>query len=89
MAQPRWLSHGLVLHGMSESTSRGRAENLQAPTGSAAPYAPMKVLDLLHVMVAQAFYKWAMREINPMHPDVPKIMVRQQQLAEKYRRVWG
>jgi hypothetical protein len=49
----------------------------------------MKVLDLLHVMVAQAFYNWAMREINPMHPDVPKIMLRQQQLAEKYRRVWG
>jgi hypothetical protein len=49
----------------------------------------MKILDLLHVMVAQAFYKWAMREINPMHPDVPKIMLRQQQLAEKHRRIWA
>jgi hypothetical protein len=49
----------------------------------------MKNRELLHVMVAQAFYRWAMREINPMHPDVPKIMLRQQQLAEKYRRVWG
>ena len=49
----------------------------------------MKILDLFHVMVAQAFYKWAMREINPMHPDVPKIMLRQQQLAEKYRRIWA
>jgi hypothetical protein len=30
-----------------------------------------------------------MREINPMHPDVPRIMLRQQQLAEKYRRIWA
>ena len=51
--------------------------------------APMKILHLLHVVCAQAFYRWAMKEISPMHPDVPKIMVRQHQLAEKYRRVWG
>ena len=54
-----------------------------------ARYVPMKVLHLLHVVVAQAFYRWAMREISPMHPDVPKIMLRQQQLAEKYRRIWA
>ena len=51
--------------------------------------APMKILNLLHVVVAQAFYRWAMNEISPMHPDVPKIMLRQQQLAEKYRRIWA
>ena len=49
----------------------------------------MKILHLLHVVVAQAFYRWAMKEISPMHPDVPKIMLRQQQLAEKYRRMWA
>ena len=49
----------------------------------------MKILHLLHVVVAQAFYRWAMAEISPMHPDVPKIMLRQQQLAEKYRRIWA
>ena len=49
----------------------------------------MKILNLLHVVVAQAFYRWAMREINPTHPDVPKILLRQQQLAEKYRRIWA
>ena len=26
----------------------------------------MKILNLIHVMVAQAFYRWAMREINPL-----------------------
>jgi hypothetical protein len=51
--------------------------------------AAMKIINLLHVVVAQAFYRWAMREINPMHPDVPRIMLRQQELAEKYRRIWA
>ena len=49
----------------------------------------MKVLHLLHVMLAQAFYRWAMAEINPMHPDVPRIMMRQHQLAEKHRNIWA
>ena len=49
----------------------------------------MKVLNLLHVVVAQAFYRWAMREINPMHPDVPKIMQRQRELSEKHQRIWA
>ena len=61
------------------------------PTGTPGPaphHGPRKIISLLHVVLAQAFYRWAMREINPMHPDVPKIMLRQQQLAEKYRRIW-
>ena len=49
----------------------------------------MKIIHLLHVVVAQAFYRWAMSEINPMHPDVPRIVRRQQELNEKYRRIWG
>jgi hypothetical protein len=49
----------------------------------------VKILHMLHCVAAQAFYRWAMREINPLHPDVPKIMNRQQQLAEKWRRLWG
>jgi hypothetical protein len=51
--------------------------------------AVMKIISLLHVVVAEAFYKWAMKEINPMHPDVPRIMLRQQELAEKHRRIWA
>jgi hypothetical protein len=49
----------------------------------------MKIINLLHVVVARAFYDWAMREINPLHPDVPRIMLRQQELSEKYRRIWA
>lgn len=74
---------------MSETAIHGCAGNLQAGAGPAATIAVMKILNLLHVVVAQAFYKWAMREINPMHPDVPRIMLRQQELNEKYRRIWA
>ena len=49
----------------------------------------MKVLNLIHVMVAQAFYSWALREINPLHPDVPYIMQRQSELADKAKRIFG
>jgi hypothetical protein len=74
---------------MSETGSDRRAGYLQVTHGGDLTIAAMKILHLLHVVCAQAFYKWAMNEISPMHPDVPKIMLRQQQLAEKYRRVWG
>jgi hypothetical protein len=49
----------------------------------------MKILNLIHVVVAQAFYRWAMREINPMHPDLPQIMLRQQELADKAQRIFS
>lgn len=66
-----------------------RAGHLQAPAGPAPTMAGMKIIHLLHVVCAQAFYRWAMNEISPMHPDVPKIVRRQQELAEKYRRIWA
>jgi hypothetical protein len=49
----------------------------------------MKILNLIHVMTAQAFYAWAMREINPLHPDVPRIIRRQRELADKARRIFS
>ena len=74
---------------MSETASDRCAAYLQGHVGAAATMTGMKILHLLHVVCAQAFYRWAMNEISPMHPDVPKIMVRQQQLEEKYRRIWA
>lgn len=64
----------------------------RAPTGclcSVGLNGAMKILNLIHVMVAQAFYSWALREINPLHPDVPRIMLRRMELADKAHRVWG
>jgi hypothetical protein len=64
----------------------------QAPTDRRrlnGNYAVMKILSLIHVMAAQAFYRWAMREINPLHPDLPRIMLRQQELSDKARRMFA
>jgi hypothetical protein len=49
----------------------------------------MKILSLIHLTVAQAFYRWALREINPLHPDVPRIVRRQNELAQKARQIWA
>ena len=49
----------------------------------------MKILNLIHVMFAQAFYKWAMREINPLHPDLPQILLRQKELDDKAKRIFA
>jgi hypothetical protein len=47
----------------------------------------MKILSLLHLTLARAFYSWALREINPLHPDVPRIVLRRQQLDDKAHRL--
>jgi hypothetical protein len=48
----------------------------------------MEILNFIQVMIAQAFYSWAMREINPLHPDVPRILMRQKELADKAERIF-
>ena len=52
-------------------------------------HTPMKILNLIHITVAQAFYSWALREINPMHPDLPRIMMRKMELADKSKRMFA
>ena len=49
----------------------------------------MKILNFIHVTIARAFYSWAMKEINPMHPDVPRIMQRQRELEDKAQRIFA
>ncbi|HSV46960.1 MAG TPA: hypothetical protein VLJ58_14325 [Ramlibacter sp.] len=49
----------------------------------------MKILNFIHLTLAQAFYSWAMREINPLHPDLPRIMMRQKELADKAQRMFA
>lgn len=45
----------------------------------------MKMLHILHAWIAGGFYRWAMREIDPLHPDVPRIMARQAELGDRMR----
>ena len=49
----------------------------------------MKILNLIHVSFAQAFYRWALREIDPLHPDVPRILLRQRELREKQTQMFA
>lgn len=49
----------------------------------------MKVLELLHLTFARAWYRWALREIDPLHPDVPRILLRQRELAERAQRIFA
>ncbi len=47
----------------------------------------MNILKLVHVVIAQAFYRWALSEMNPLHPDLPQMVLRQQELADEARRL--
>lgn len=49
----------------------------------------MKILHFIHLTLAQAFYAWALKEIDPMHPDLPKIVMKRQELADKHRAMFG
>jgi hypothetical protein len=48
----------------------------------------LKIVKIIWYWLALAFYNWAMREINPLHPDVPKIMRKQHAVREKLHRLW-
>jgi hypothetical protein len=47
----------------------------------------MKILSLLHVTLARSFYRWALREIDPLHPDMPRILMRAQELEDRAQRL--
>ena len=59
----------------------------------ALPYRPtmqaMKILRFIHLTFAQAFYGWALREIDPMHPDLPRLVMKRQELADQARRMFA
>ncbi len=48
----------------------------------------MKILHLMHIVFGRAYYAWALREIDPLHPDVPAIVIRQSVLNDKARHLF-
>lgn len=48
----------------------------------------MNILELIRIWTAQAFYRWAISEIDPMHPDLPRLVLRQRELADEARRLF-
>jgi hypothetical protein len=49
----------------------------------------MKILRFIHLTLAQAFYGWALKEIDPMHPDLPKLVMKRQELQDAHRRMFA
>lgn len=49
----------------------------------------MKVLHLLLLALEDLYLRWGMYEIDPLHPDLPKILIRRLEIAEKTRRIYA
>lgn len=47
----------------------------------------MKVISLLYVVCARAYYRRALAEIDPLHPDVSQIVLRRHELELAHRRL--
>jgi hypothetical protein len=48
----------------------------------------MKVLNFIRISLSLMYYTVAMREINPLHKDVPAILVRQRDLQDQLANLW-
>lgn len=49
----------------------------------------MKILRFVHATIAQAFYRWALAEINPLHPDLGRVLIKERQHADRLRSLVG
>lgn len=47
----------------------------------------MSILRILHTLAGAGFYAWALREINPLHPDLPRIVLRKRELQDELARL--
>jgi hypothetical protein len=45
----------------------------------------VNLLHAIHAWIATGFYTWAMREIDPLHPDLPRVLLRQREVKDKLR----
>jgi hypothetical protein len=49
----------------------------------------MKILNLIRVQVSLGYYRWALREIPPLHPAVPMIVQRQRTLEDQLKELYA
>jgi hypothetical protein len=49
----------------------------------------MRILSIVHVTLACAFYRWAMGQIDPLHPDLPRILIKRQEMEERAQQLWA
>lgn len=48
----------------------------------------MKIVKLLYLAIARRYYRLACAD-KPMHPDIPKIVIRRVELADATRKLWA
>jgi hypothetical protein len=48
----------------------------------------MRILSALWLLAQKHYYNWAFREIDPMHKDVPEIVLKRQQIADDLQLLW-
>lgn len=49
----------------------------------------MKILRFIHLSYAQFKTNWALREIDPMHPDLPKLVMKRRELEDQARKMFA
>lgn len=49
----------------------------------------MKILEMVYAMLARGFYRQALREIDPMHPDVGKLVIRERHHNDTLKRIFS
>lgn len=68
-----------------EAASCGQTRGRTARSLPKGDQSPMKVLRLLYVLCARAYYARALAEIDLLHPDVPRIVLRLHELEIERR----
>lgn len=49
----------------------------------------MKLLKFIWLTAHQWHNSWALREIDPTHPDLPDLVIEQTQLQDRARKLWA
>lgn len=50
----------------------------------------MKIIRFIYLMVADAYYGWAMRErLSGTHPDLPRAILRRNEIQHQLRRMFA
>ncbi len=49
----------------------------------------MRLLSIVHVTLACIVYRWATGQIHPLHPDLPRILIKWQEMEERAQQLWA
>ncbi len=75
--------------GRGRMTTKVRRGGARAVPCRATHDGRMRILSIVHVTLACAFYRWAMGQIPPLHPDLPRILIKWQEMEEREQQLWA